>query len=118
MRLDDLPRSQRVEDRRGQAGGGGFRVPGGRRGSLSLGSIVILLVIGWALGINPLTLIGGAEMLSTERRLAATAVAARWHDKERTGLRPDGRVRRGRARKHRSTWNEIFPAAASCHRRW
>ena len=61
MRLDDLPRSQRVEDRRGQAGGGGFRVPGGRRGSLSLGSIVILLVIGWALGINPLTLIGGGR---------------------------------------------------------
>jgi len=59
MRLDELPRSDRVEDRRG---GPGIRM--GRAGGLGIGTIVILGLIGWALGINPLYLIGGAEILS------------------------------------------------------
>ena len=59
MRIDQLPESARIEDRRG--GGGGF--PGGR-GGLGIGTIVILGLIGWALGIDPRLLIGGAEMLS------------------------------------------------------
>jgi predicted metalloprotease len=36
----------------------------GHTGGLGIGTIVILGLIGWALGINPLYLIGGAEMLS------------------------------------------------------
>src|SRR5262249_4666509 len=32
MRLDQLPRSENVEDRRSDDGGAGFRVPGGRGG--------------------------------------------------------------------------------------
>jgi predicted metalloprotease len=36
----------------------------GRAGGLGIGTIVILGLIGWALGINPLLLIGGAEILS------------------------------------------------------
>jgi uncharacterized protein len=64
MRLDDLPRSDNVEDRRGQdSGAGGFRVPGGR-GGLGIGTIVILGLIGYWLGIDPKLLIGGAEILS------------------------------------------------------
>ena len=64
MRLDDLPRSDNVEDRRGQdAGAGGFRVPGGR-GGLGIGTIVVLGLIGYWLGIDPRLLIGGAEILS------------------------------------------------------
>ncbi|HKA47668.1 MAG TPA: neutral zinc metallopeptidase [Methyloceanibacter sp.] len=59
MRLDQLPRSDRVEDQRGQ-GPSGL----GRAGGLGLGTIVLLGLIGWALGINPLYLIGGAEILS------------------------------------------------------
>lgn len=59
MRLDDIQESTNVEDRRGE--GGGF--PGGR-GGLGFGTIAILTVIGWALGINPAILIGGAEILS------------------------------------------------------
>jgi predicted metalloprotease len=58
MRYDQLPRSDKVEDRRGM----GPRV--GRGAGLGLGTILILGLIGWALGINPLYLIGGAEMLS------------------------------------------------------
>ena len=64
MRWDDFRRSDNVEDRRG-GGGGGFRVPtGGRGGRLGIGTIVVLGLLGWALGIDPRLLITGAEMLS------------------------------------------------------
>jgi hypothetical protein len=55
MRLDDLPTSDRIEDRR--------RFSGGRAG-LGIGTVVILGLVGWALGIDPRVLIGGAEILS------------------------------------------------------
>jgi predicted metalloprotease len=56
MRLDELPTSDRVEDRRG--------LPAGRAGGIGIGTIVVLGLIGWALGIDPRILIGGAEMMS------------------------------------------------------
>jgi len=59
MRLDELPKSDRIEDRRGGPSG----LPGGR-GGLGIGMIVVLGLIGWALGIDPRLLIGGAEMMS------------------------------------------------------
>ena len=62
MRIDDLPRSRRVEDRRGQ--GGGFRMPGGRGGGIGIGTLIVLGLIGWALGIDPSILIRGADTLS------------------------------------------------------
>ena len=55
MRVDELPKSDRIEDRRG--------VPAGRAG-LGVGTIVVLGLLGWALGIDPRVLIGGAEMMS------------------------------------------------------
>jgi len=55
MRLDKLPTSDRIEDRRG--------IPGGRAG-LGIGTVVILGLIGWALGIDPRVLIGDAERMS------------------------------------------------------
>src|SRR5215510_751907 len=61
MRLDELPRSDNVEDRRGD-GPGGFRMR--RAGGLGIGTIILLGLAGWALGINPMYLIGGAEILS------------------------------------------------------
>jgi predicted metalloprotease len=57
MRLDELPHSDKIEDRRGG-------VPMGRAGGLGIGTIIILGLVGWAFGINPLYLIGGAEILS------------------------------------------------------
>src|SRR5260370_6420684 len=66
MRLDDLPESGNIEDRRGEAGYGGggvFGLPIGG-GGLGIGTIVVLGIIGWALGIDPSLLIGGAEVLS------------------------------------------------------
>jgi predicted metalloprotease len=61
MRLDELPRSDNIEDRRGDGSG---RFPTGRAGGLGIGTIIILGLVGWALGINPLYLINGAEVLS------------------------------------------------------
>src|SRR2546421_8418709 len=69
MRLDDLPESGNVEDRRegGGFGGGGFGIPIGG-GGLSIGAIVALGLIGWALGIDPSLLIGGAEGFNRPRQ--------------------------------------------------
>src|SRR5215468_7471757 len=63
MRLDQLPRSDNVEDRRSEDGGAGFRIPGGR-GGLGIGTIIVLGLVGYWLGIDPSVLIGGAEILS------------------------------------------------------
>ena len=71
MRLDDLPESGNIEDRRGE--GGGFGGGGGgfgglpMRGGLGIGTIAVLGLVGWALGIDPSLLIGGAEMVSRQQ---------------------------------------------------
>jgi predicted metalloprotease len=57
MQWDDFRRSDNVEDDRG----GGFGIPGG--GGLGIGTVVVLGLIGWALGIDPSVLIGGAEIV-------------------------------------------------------
>ena len=71
MRLDDMDQSDNIEDRRGSGGGfgggGGFSGGGmsfGGGGGLGIGTLIILGLIGWATGINPLLLIGGAEAIS------------------------------------------------------
>jgi predicted metalloprotease len=70
--------SSNIEDRRGAGGGmggmgGGMRFPGGlggmggggsrmRGGGLGIGGIIILFIIAWILGINPLTLLSGGGL--------------------------------------------------------
>lgn len=53
MQEDDLRQSSNVEDRRGMSGVG--------KGGLGIGAVLVLTLIGWATGINPALLIGGAE---------------------------------------------------------
>jgi uncharacterized protein len=72
MEWEDFRRSDNVEDRRneqyaGDGGGGGIGGTGIGTGHLGLGAIVVLGLIGWALGIDPRLLIGGAEMLNNVR---------------------------------------------------
>ena len=71
MRYDDLPESGNVEDRReegggggygGGFGGGGFGMPMG--GGLGIGGLVVLALVGWALGIDPRLLLSGGEIFS------------------------------------------------------
>lgn len=77
MRWEDFRQSDNIDDRRGESGGGmgfpggggggmGLPIPTGR-GGLGIGTIIILGLIGWALGINPRILMGGAEVLTGGR---------------------------------------------------
>jgi len=67
MRWEDLPESGNIEDRRDEGGGGlrggGLGMPMGA-GGMSIGTVVVLGLIGWALGIDPSLLIGGAEVFT------------------------------------------------------
>ncbi|HWJ88008.1 MAG TPA: neutral zinc metallopeptidase [Pelagibacterium sp.] len=71
MKWRGRKRSGNIEDRRGASGGmfrpsagmggAGFRIPSGGRsgGGLGIGAVVIILIIGMALGVNPLALLDG-----------------------------------------------------------
>src|SRR5690348_10141647 len=70
MRYDDFRRSDNIDDRRdddggglGGGGGGGFGLPMGG-GGLGIGTIIVLGLVGYAFGIDPRILIGGAEILT------------------------------------------------------
>ena len=91
MRYDDFRRSDNIDDRREDGGGGfgggggGFGFPMGGGGGLGIGTVIVLGLIGWALGIDPRILIGGAEILSgggqaptyqTDRRSAPSKTGA------------------------------------------
>ncbi|RUP28675.1 MAG: metalloprotease [Curvibacter sp.] len=59
MKWEDQRSSSNVEDRRDEpASGGGFSLGGGR---LGLGTVLVVLALGWFMGINPLTLLGLLE---------------------------------------------------------
>src|SRR3569833_2964000 len=86
MRYDDFRRSDNIDDRRdddgGGFGGGGFGIPMGGGGGLGIGTVIVLGLVGWAFGIDPRILIGGAEILTggqqapsyqTDRRSSSTA---------------------------------------------
>ncbi|RYX93531.1 MAG: metalloprotease [Comamonadaceae bacterium] len=57
MKWEGNRESDNVEDRRSDGGGGGGGFGFGGR-SIGIGTIVVALVGGWVLGINPLTLLG------------------------------------------------------------
>ena len=116
MRLDELPRSDNVEDRRSEdmGPGGGFRIPGGR-GGLGIGTIIVLGLIGYWLGIDPRLLIGGAEFCRGAAVRNSNHIQGRetgrfeGHPRGRT-LGSDGRIRVGSARRHGSAMAENFRA--------
>src|ERR1700693_1935155 len=64
MRWDELPRRGNIEAPSGEEGGsagGGFPIG---TGGMGIGTLAVLGLVGWALGIDPRLLIGGAEILS------------------------------------------------------
>ena len=67
MRYDDFRRSDDIEDRRTTAAAGWWRrhrPADGGGGGLGIGTIIVLGLIGYAFGIDPRILIGGAEILN------------------------------------------------------
>jgi len=121
MEWQNFRRSDYVEDRRGDddsgdpAGGGGLSLPGGLgAGHLSLGAIIIIGLIGWALGIDPRVLIGGAEMLngghSTQQAPASPAPAQQASTE--TGVPKDqiGQFVAAILAETEDVWSQVLPA--------
>jgi uncharacterized protein len=112
MRLDDLPESSNVEDRRGEGGGfGGFGGMPMGRGGLGLGTVVVLGLLGWAFGIDPRLLIGGAEVVND----AGEQTAAR----DRPTGTPQDETGRTVAKILGSTevvWKDIFAKSGGTYR--
>src|SRR5918996_4862516 len=82
MKLGRQRPSDNIEDRRGRGfgfpgggfpgGRGGFRVPmGGRRGGgIGIGGLLVLLLVMWLLGVNPLDVLtgGGGQLPQQQTR--------------------------------------------------
>jgi uncharacterized protein len=116
MRYDDFRRSNDIEDRRADdgggmmgGGGGGFGLPIGG-GGLGIGTIVVLGLISYALGIDPRILIGGAEMVS--RGGAPTYQTDRPSGQVKTGAPTDpmGSMIAGILGEIDDRWSEAFRA--------
>jgi predicted metalloprotease len=116
MRYDDFRRSDDIEDRRdeggygGGGGGGGFGIPMGG-GGLGIGTIIVLGLLGYAFGIDPRILIGGAEIL-TGGGQAPTYQTDRRTASGKTGAPTDemGSMISGVLGEIDDRWSEIFQA--------
>src|ERR1700748_1843542 len=116
MRYDDFRRSDDIEDRRDDSGGGfgggggGFGLPMGG-GGLGIGTIIVLGLLGYAFGIDPRILIGGAEILPGATQ-APTYQTDRRSAQSRTGAPKDemGSMIAGILGEIDDRWSEIFQA--------
>ncbi|MGP4690320.1 KPN_02809 family neutral zinc metallopeptidase [Agrobacterium cavarae] len=111
--------SDNIEDRRGMStggmgGGGGFRLPtGGRGGGIGIGGLVVILLISWALGINPLTLLSGGDTYSDSGS-----------QQQQSGTRPQGQSSdettafvRTILAETEDTWGKIFQASGETYQK-
>src|SRR2546421_12058992 len=120
MRYDDFRRSDDIEDRRGDdgggmGGGGGFGIPMGG-GGLGIGTIIVLGLVGYAFGIDPRVLIGGAEIL-TGGRQAPSYQTDRGSTSAQTGAPTDqmGSMISGILGEIDDRWSEIFQASGQSY---
>src|SRR6202049_1379829 len=120
MRYDDFRRSDDIEDRRGDdgggmGGGGGFGLPMGG-GGLGIGTIIVLGLVGYAFGIDPRILIGGAEIL-TGGGQAPTYQTDRRSGTVKTGAPKDemGSMIAGILGEIDDRWSEIFQASGQSY---
>src|SRR5664279_1672808 len=116
MRWDDFRRSDNVEDDRGAggfSGGGGFGFPMGG-GGLGIGTVIVLGLIGWATGIDPSVLIGGAELISGGSQYQQQYRPAN----RRTGTPTDqaGQFVAAVLGNTEDTWSDIFQASGQQYR--
>src|SRR6201988_4644017 len=119
MRYDDFRRSDDIEDRRddsgGMGGGGALGIPMGG-GGLGIGTIIVLGLVGYAFGIDPRILIGGAEIL-TGGSQAPTYQTDRRSTQSRTGAPKDemGSMIAGILGEIDDRWSEIFQASGQSY---
>ena len=114
MRYDDFRRSEDIDDRRddsGGGGGGGFGLPMGG-GGLGIGTIIVLGLVGYAFGIDPRILIGGAEIL-TGGNQAPSYQTDRKSGPAKTGAPKDevGSMIAGILGEIDDRWSEIFQSS-------
>jgi predicted metalloprotease len=117
MRWDDFRRSENVEDRRGDTAPAGIGV---RAGGLGIGTILILVLIGWALGIDPRLLIGGAELLSGGGSSYQSPMSDRSPSGQpRTGTPSDqmGQFVAAVLGETEDRWKEVFQSAGKTYQR-
>ncbi|MCZ7938656.1 neutral zinc metallopeptidase [Agrobacterium salinitolerans] len=114
--------SDNIEDRRGMSAGsgdpfsrGGMRVPIGRRGGgIGIGGLLVILLISWVLGINPLTLLSGGDI----------SMDGGGTTQQQSGTRPQGQssdettafVRTVLAETE-DTWSGIFQSAGETYQK-
>jgi predicted metalloprotease len=116
MRYDDFRRSDDIEDRRDDSGGGGggFGLPMGGGGGLGIGTIIVLGLVGYAFGIDPRILIGGAEILgggkSPSYQTDRTSTAKTGAPKDEMGSMISGILGEIDDR-----WSEIFQASGQSY---
>jgi predicted metalloprotease len=120
MRLDDMEQSSNIEDRRGESyggGGGGFGMPIGG-GGLGIGTIVVLGIVGWALGIDPRLLIGGAEVLNRGSGYEQSRPAPGQQQARRTGTPTDqsGDFVSRVLGTTEAVWKDVFSKAGGTYR--
>ena len=110
MRWEGERESDNVEDRRGGGGGGGGGLPIGR-GGIGLGTIVIALVAGWVLGINPLTLLGVLSGGDMQAPIEQT-------ERQAPGVEDSGsKFVRVVLASTEDTWAQVFQQAGSQYRK-
>jgi predicted metalloprotease len=108
MKWEDYRQSENLEDRRGGGGGTFAGMPGGR-GGLGIGTMVVLGLVGWALGIDPRLLIGGAELIGGIGGRSAPTQETRKSAGPPSGR--DGPLRLGRAGAERGRLDQGAAAA-------
>src|SRR6202035_2409776 len=118
MQYDDFRRSADIEDRRddsGGGGGGGIGLPMGG-GGLGIGTIIVLGLVGYAFGIDPRILIGGAEIL-TGGGQAPSYQSDRTSGPVKTGAPTDemGSMISGILGEIDDRWSEIFQASGQSY---
>ncbi|MBV8697870.1 MAG: neutral zinc metallopeptidase [Bradyrhizobium sp.] len=119
MRYDDFRRSDDIEDRRGDdgggfGGGGGMGLPMGG-GGLGIGTVIVLGLIGYAFGIDPRILIGGAEILTGGG--SQTYQTDRRSGPAKTGAPTDemGSMISGILGEIDDRWSEVFQASGQSY---
>ena len=111
MRWEDFRQSGNIEDRRGEdyggGGGGGLSFGGG---GLGIGTMIVLGIIGYALGIDPRILISGAEMASGTRSGYVEQQRPQNNRPTSTPTDDTGRFVSAILAQTEDVWNEVLPA--------